>query len=132
VSDSEWYGEPHTLIVHAVTPPSGPFDDGGLDYDIEHPPSCKQEERGSGGHTCAAWTCDVAQQESDGLPFSLRYSGTPITEPGTYRIQGWGRKTYCHEYGAYEYDAGVGVMDPEEPAGSREIPELSGGASGGE
>ena len=26
VSDSEWYGEPHTLIVHAVTPPDGPFD----------------------------------------------------------------------------------------------------------
>jgi hypothetical protein len=113
VSDSEWYGEPHTLIVRSVRLPGGPLDDGELDYDLEHPPSCKQEEHGSGGHTYTAWTCDVAGHEDEGLAFSLRYSGTPVTEPGTYRIQGWGRKTYYHEYGAYEYDGGVGVMTPE-------------------
>ena len=108
MSDNEWYGEPHTLIVHAVTPPDGPFDDGELDYDLEHPATCKQEA----GDFATYWTCDVAQFAGDsGLEFSLRYSGTPITEPGTYRVQGWGNKSWT-ELG-YEYDGGVGVMDPE-------------------
>jgi len=110
----EWHGEPHTLIVRSVRPPDGPFDDGELDYDIEHPPSCKQEESGDGEHSYMVWTCDVAGHAGDvGLEFSLRYTGTPVTEPGTYRIQGWGRKTYVPDYGAYEYDGGVGVIEPE-------------------
>jgi hypothetical protein len=113
VSDSEWHGEPHTLIVRSVTLPDGPFDDGEFDYDIEHPASCEQEEHGV-LHPYTTRTCDVARHEDDGLAFSLRYSGTPITEPGTYQIQSWGRKTYFHEYGAYEYDGGVGVVDPAE------------------
>jgi hypothetical protein len=117
MSNDEWFGEPHTLTVHSVRLPDGPLDDGDLEYDLEHPPSCKQEERGPEGHTYSAWTCDVADYAGDcGLPFTLRYSGTPITRPGTYRIQGWGRKTWYHEFGAYEYDGGVGLMDPEEAA----------------
>ena len=118
MSDSEWYGEPHTLIVRSVRPPAGPLlDDDDLEYDLEHPASCKQEEADYGsGITVFEWTCDVAFHEADGLLSSLRYSGTPITEPGTYRIQGWGRKTYHPSYGAYEYDGGVGVMDTGEPA----------------
>ena len=112
---SEWYGEPHTLIVHEGRPPDGPLDDGDLgDYDLEHAPSCKEETVGEGGHSYTQWVCDVAHQEEQcGLAFALRYSGTPITEPGTYRIQAWGRKTYYYWCG-YEYDAGVGVMQPEE------------------
>jgi hypothetical protein len=115
-ADSEWFGKPHTLIVHTVTAPLGEFDDGGLDYDIEHPPSCKQEERDyKGGVTRLEYTCDVAGiVDGAGLPFSLRYSGTPITEPGTYKIQGWGRKTYYFDCGAYEYDTGVAVMEDDE------------------
>lgn len=113
----EWHGEPHTLTVHSVTAPDGPFDDGDLDYEIGHPPGCKQETDGEGDHSFTYWTCDVAQNEHDcGLASSLRYSGTPITEPGTYRIQSWGRKYYVWEAGAYEYDGGVGLMDPEEAA----------------
>jgi hypothetical protein len=117
VSDREWHGDPHTLIVHSVVrPPDGDCDDGELDYDIEHPPSCKQENYGDAGRfTVMVWTCDVGGHIADGgLEFSLNYSGTPVTEPGTYQIQGWGRKTYCHEYGADEYDGGVGVVGPEE------------------
>ena len=115
MSNDEWYGEPHTLIVRAVHLPHGPLDDGCLDYDLEHPPSCKKETIGEGEHAYVQYACDVGwhERESD-LPFSLRYSGTPITEPGTYQSQGWGRKTYYHESGAYEYDGGVGLMDPEE------------------
>lgn len=115
MSENEWYGEPHTLIVHEVTLPDGPFDDGDLgDYDLQHPPSCKQEEVDYGGDAVRVlvYTCEVAGNEGDcGLAYSLRYSGTPITEPGTYRIQGWGRKiwTECGD----EYDSGVGVMDDE-------------------
>ena len=113
MSENEWHGEPHTLIVRAVHQSHGPLDDGCLDYDLEHPPSCKQELSADGGHY-SYWTCDVAFHEvSSGLPFSLRYSGTPITEPGTYRIQTWGRRAYYFETG-YEYDGGVGVMQPAE------------------
>ena len=119
MSDSEWEGEPHTLTVHSVTPPDGPLDDGSLDYDLEHPPSCRQEERAcwdvaSGGAVLQVWTCELAYHEREsGLPFSLKYSGTPITEPGTYRIQSWGRKYYVRDAWAYEYDGGVGVMDAD-------------------
>lgn len=109
--DSEWFGEPHTLIVHSVTLPGSQWDDGEIEYDLQHPPSCKQEEL-LGGHVLI-YTCDVAHMEGEaGLAHSLRYSGTPITEPGTYPIQAWGTKTYHWECG-YEYDGGVGVMDPE-------------------
>jgi len=110
---SEWHGEPHTLTVREVTLPDGPFDDGGLgDYDLEHPSSCKQEEQDCGGVTALAYTCDVAHQEREGgLASSLRYSGTPVTEPGTYQIQGWGCRiwTECGD----EYDNGIGVIGPD-------------------
>jgi hypothetical protein len=110
--ENEWYGQPHTLTVHSVRPPDGPLDDGDLEYDLEHPPSCKEEERDWSGVKILEWACDVADHQGDGLAFSLRYSGTPITKPGTYRIQAWGRKSWT-ELG-YEYDGGVGVMDPED------------------
>ena len=110
--EDEWHGEPHTLIVHAVHPPHGPLDDGCLDYDLEHPPSCREETIGEGAHSYTQWACEVAHMEGDsGLPFTLRYSGTPITEPGTYQIRSWGYKTWT-ECG-YEYDNGIGVIAPE-------------------
>jgi hypothetical protein len=108
--DQEWTGRTHILTVRSVRLPDGPLDDGALeDYDIRHPRACKQEK-----HHLGYWhhTCDVAHDEEEsGLSFSLRYSGTPITEPGVYRIQGWGAKYYSWECGAYEYDAGVGVIE---------------------
>ena len=53
-----------------------------------------------------------------GLPWSLRYSGTPITEPGTYRIQAWAGKTHLPPaYHWYQYDDGVGVMAADETVG---------------
>ena len=98
-----WEGDVHTLIVHSVDEPFGEGDAGDLDYNIEHPPSCKQQE------------CDVAQAEEDvGLAWSLQYSGTPVTEPGTYRIRGWGRR-YPTELGD-EYDGGVRVMQESDSA----------------
>lgn len=118
----EWFGEPHSLTVHAVTPPASQFDDGDLDYEIAHPPSCTQEQYGEGDSARMAWACDLAWQELDGgLASALHYSGTPITEPGTYQIQSWGRKYYVWEAGAYEYDAGISVITaPEAEGHSRE------------
>lgn len=121
MSDSEWHGELHTLIVHEVVRlPDGHFDDGELDYDIEHPPSCAQEDYGQAGRfKVMAWTCDVASHVIEGgLESSLGYSGTPITEPGTYQIQSWGRKAYDSYNGADEYDGGVGVVEPAPPEAS--------------
>jgi hypothetical protein len=118
MSENEWYGEPHTLIVHEVEPLTGDEDPGYRelgDYNLEHPPSCKQEEFYGG--RVLDYTCDVAHEErACGLAASLHYSGTPVTEPGTYRIQSWGRKYYVWDYGAWEHDGGVGVMDPEAAA----------------
>jgi len=115
MSKDEWFGEPHTLIVRSVTEPLGKFDAGDMDYDLEHPPSCKQETVGEGEHSYTEYTCDVAFDEREcGLAYSLRYSGTPITEPGTYRIQKWDRKIPVWDsISGYEYDGGVGVMEPE-------------------
>lgn len=101
--DSESYGEPHILIVHEIS-------EDGWDADLIHPLSCKTEPGSD------EWACDVAWHRAQtGLREALKYSGTPIAEPGTYRIQGWSRKTYYHGAG-YEHDAGVGVMEPEAAA----------------
>ncbi len=113
--DSEWYGDPHILTADEVRPPGGLFDNGDLgSYRLQHPPSCGQEERDYGaGIKCPVWTCDIARHEqATGLAASLRYTGTPITEPGTYRIQAWATKTMT-ELGV-EYDSGISVMPPED------------------
>lgn len=123
--DDEWYGEPHTLTVTSARPPAGPLDEGELEYEIGHPPSCKQEERDYGGVKALVWTCPVAEIASEGLPFALRYSGTPVTEPGTYRVQSWGRKAYYHEWGNYEYDGGIAVMEEDADGDCGSLPDSS-------
>lgn len=117
--EQEWSGDVHVLTVLSVTPPLSQFDDGELDYEIAHAPSCQQETVvDAGGHSYRTWTCDIARDEEEcGLAFSLRYSGTPVTAPDTYRIRHWGRKTYHHEYG-WEYDGGTGVIMPGDEEGS--------------
>lgn len=109
-ASEEWQGKPHVLIVRSVRLPERPLDDGDLgDYTLKHPRSCGQRTVYG---ILREYTCDVGWQENEsGLPFSLRYSGTPVTEPGVYRIQGWGSKSWYHEFGAYEYDAGVAVLE---------------------
>ena len=111
----DWQGEPHTLIVGDVEDPDGTVGDCDLEYEIQHPPSCKQREEQMGQITLVDWDCAVAHMAAEGLAFSLNYSGTPITEPGTYRVQAWGTKTYYHESG-YEYDAGVALVPAGEEA----------------
>lgn len=106
----DWEGDIHTLTVHSVTPPEDGdlFDDGELEleFDIEHPPACVRTELEVG---VEHWDCAVHYALDDGLAFSLSYSGTPVTEPGTYKIRAWGT-TYWTECGD-EYDGGVVIID---------------------
>lgn len=116
MTNSEWEGETHILHVTSVRSPdpADQFDDGELEYEIEHLPSCPKETFGWPGHEWEDWNCDVAQIAAEGLEFALAYSGTPITGTGDYKIRSWGSKTYYYDYGTYEYDQGVGVVDDEE------------------
>lgn len=110
----EWEGEIHTLLVHSVTPTGWLFPGEDLEYDLEHPKSCSEGDIGY-GEDVTDYTCDVAWMEREGrLAESLRYSGTPITAPGTYKIQGWGRKYYVWDAWAYEYDNGVAVVTDDQ------------------
>jgi hypothetical protein len=109
--DTEWQGEPHTLTVHSISIAPSQHDGGEFEYDLEHPPTCQQEDMYDG--RVRVYVCDVGWQEGDiGLADSLQYSGTPITEPGTYRIAAWGRKTYYY-WSGYEYDAGITILPAE-------------------
>lgn len=109
---NEWLGDPHTLIVRAVHAPHGLLDHGCLDYDLEHPSSCGQEERDyGGGVTVQEYICDIAYIERDsGLAGPLRYSGTPVTEPGVYQVQAWGSKSWTDC--GWEHDNGVIITGP--------------------
>jgi hypothetical protein len=109
--DVEWEGEPHAIVVTKVEPPDGEFDEYHLEYEIEHPPSCPQEDFDGGSYT--DWNCELGWLvREEGLEFPLRYSGTPITKPGTYHIASWGRKYYVWDCAAYEYDSGIAVVEP--------------------
>ncbi len=101
-------GEPHTLTVYR--------EDGELHYDLEHPQSCQQEDRDG----YAEYTCYIAWQEGNADLFeTLDYSGTPVTEPGTYQIQGWTREITSY-YGGREYDAGISLIQDGGDHGSQE------------
>lgn len=111
---SEWFGETHKLTVISVRlpDPTDQFDDGELEYEIEHPSSCPKETFGFDGHTWEDWNCDIAWHiREGGLISNLRYSGSLITEPGEYKIQVWGRKDYIWDYGTYEYDGAISLVD---------------------
>lgn len=116
---SEWRGEPHTLTVHSMTPPGGPLDDGELEYDIEHPPSCREEPRGEGECAYLVWACELGWHEMElGLAACLHSGGDGLPGPGTYQIESWGAKYYVWAAGAYEYDGGIALIPAEDPQGS--------------
>lgn len=121
-ASGEHQGEPHVLVLLAVTPSTGPFSDGEMEYEVEHPPTCKQEEVEQWeGFKEMRFTCDLqAELDNIDLPFTLKYSGTPLTEPGRYRVQTWHTKSYIFDYGTYEYDGGIGVIDYDEPDHGRQ------------
>lgn len=130
MTDQEWEGRIHILIVRKVGDPE--FD--GLrpleDYDIIHQPTlmgCSMERRKLYGEIeVDAYTCDVGwQMDQDGdLAFNLRYSGQAVTEPGVYLVRGWGRKYYVWDMGADEYDAGIGVVPEDEIEEGEPIPPM--------
>ena len=93
----------HVLIVTTVGEPYGPFStDEFAEYDIEHPDDCPME---NGEYTCA-----VAMEQMNGcIRHSLRYSGTPVNQPGQYEIEPWFETYRGFDY--TEYDAGVVLVD---------------------
>lgn len=117
VRPGEWDGDPHVLTVHAVTPPESEWDDGELDYDIEHPASCRREQQAVNGVPVTDyWDCAVGFHLEDGLAASLAYSGTPVTEPGTYQIRAWARE-YWTECGT-EYDGSITLIGQDTTSGN--------------
>lgn len=111
MSGDEGTGHPHTLIVHAIHPSWMYPGDATWDYDLQHPPACKQEMH---HHGYMHYTCDVAHWEEEcGLEYAMKESGTPITEPGTYRIQGWWHRYHAPYYGTVEHNAGVALVYEE-------------------
>lgn len=109
MNEREWHGDTHILLLKAVD------EDDGWDYEVLHPSSCKQiPDRAYGPRDQEimvwSWGCDVAQMESDiGMDYAIEYLNQKITQPGCYRIQGWGAKHYDWEYG-WEYDSGISVV----------------------
>lgn len=97
-------GEQHWLVVTTVDEPDAGPDPFGIaefaDYEILHP-DCPLDEHGM-------YFCDVGFQESNGgVRFSLRYSGTPVTEPGRYPIIAW--HTTYRGFDYLEHDGGLAV-----------------------
>lgn len=109
----EWEGSVHLLTVYEVGEPEGSIVPlRMLEYEVFHPSSCRQEPVSWDGEVrYYSWACDVEESimNSD-IEFSLHYSGTEITEPGNYLVRAWGRSYYVYDYGAYEYDGGIGVV----------------------
>lgn len=104
----------HVLTVTAVREPEGEFDDGELEYEIEHPESCPRELFGWAGHEYEDWNCAVAGIIRDsGLAFALKYSGTPVTKPGRYVIRAWFSRYTSMDFIGYEYDDGIGIVDED-------------------
>lgn len=105
------YGPIHTLIVHVVGDDDEPFHINDFeDCEIQHPAECKQVH--DEVLDADRYECGVSfNLENVGLRFSLRYTGTPITEPGTYRIQAWAETIRGFDY--TEYDGGIGVVERE-------------------
>ena len=106
------FGPVHKLTVHKVGQPYGPFDTSEFeDYEIEHPPECKTVHDDM--LDCMRYECGVAYNvEGAGARWSLKYTGTPVTEPGEYRIQAWSEVYRGFDYA--EHDGGIALVSEEE------------------
>ncbi|MFE3578108.1 hypothetical protein [Streptomyces vinaceus] len=98
-------GQPHWLVVE------------GADSDdwlyAEHTADCR-DQRGE-------LRCDVAFHEEEGLDCWFHragidegHCGSEALLPGRYLIAAWSSRSYCHNYGTYEYDGGLALLHPED------------------
>lgn len=97
----------HVLTVHQLGWPFGPLDEGDVEYDPGHLPSCTRKEKDLGdGFTAVSWDCDVAFRAAEiGLLYAL---DIPVTRTGEYLVKPWAAE-YWTECGT-EYDAGLTVI----------------------
>lgn len=95
------FGPIHKLIVHTVGDDDEPFHVNDFeDYEIEHPAECECDD--------GWYRCGVEHNvDNIGVRFSLRYSGTPVDQPGEYGITAWAETYRGFEY--TEYDGGLAV-----------------------
>jgi len=88
ICEGKSVGEVHTLVVRVVGDhephPVTAYEKcrNFEDYEIEHLPTCEVRY--------GMYACHVGFEERDlCIRWTLEFSGTPVTEPGTYRIQAW-------------------------------------------
>lgn len=100
------FGPVHKLIVHEVGDDDAPYYINDFeDYEVEHTSECECSNDGW-------WRCGVGNiVENVGVRFSLRYSGTPVIEPGEYHVQAWS-VTY-RGFDCTDYDGGIAVIGHE-------------------
>lgn len=113
--DPEVYRRPHVLVVRNVGEPYGDFStDEFADYEVEHHADCPTEmvTGYKGEEPYTIHNCGVGFEEREGgsLRWSLKYSGTPIENPGRYLIEPWFESYYVWDYGCYEHDGGVALV----------------------
>jgi hypothetical protein len=105
------FGPVHTLIVREVGEPYGPFDTGEFaDFEVEHPPECKRVFDDQ--FRCERFNCAVEHNiENAGARWLLFYTGTPVNEPGIYRIRAWSDVYRGFDY--VEHDGGIGLVSED-------------------
>lgn len=103
------YGDVHTLIIRDAGPPYKDLFDmhDWEDWEIVHPPGCPTTDYFWG----TDYSCPVGEYSRESMRWTLRYSGTPIDEPGEYKIQAWARVHPSGPWGPAEYDGGLVVAE---------------------
>jgi hypothetical protein len=103
-------GAVHTLIVRDIGEPDSELCTSEFkDYEIVHPADDPEPSEENGLY----YRCSIDFNiDNAGLRFSLKYTGTPITEPGVYQIQAWAETIHGFDY--TEYDGGIGLV-PVQP-----------------
>ena len=105
-----WTGDTHILLLTEVREDEFGYVE--WEYELLHPPVCKQvpDELGvyEGEVILTKFDCDVAWHEyQESLADAISYSGSGVTQPGSYRIRG-GVNVYDTESGP-ETDTGLAV-----------------------
>lgn len=101
---------PHKLIVRRVGDSDWDFED----YEIEHLPTCPHYVVSDAPEPYDIYQCDVGYEQANNgdVKWSLKYSGTPVTEPGEYWIAAWFETIRGFDY--TEYDGGLHLLADEE------------------
>lgn len=110
--DATFGKDPHVLIVHKAGEPYGPLSIHDWEqWEVVHHKDCpKALDHYFWETTIWCYSCWMGEEVSEnGLRHSLRYSGTPVDDPGIYLIDTWAEIYKGYEY--TEYDSGVSIVE---------------------